>query len=187
MTGSVVCLDDGRDDNNDDDVDRLDRRRTVQFSDVVSIEFIPNVHDDYTEYERRSCWYTKNDLEKQRRLHRRIAEELGGFYTEEELFDRFGIHNKSKRAQRRHKTLGYISMLGLHGQQFIWNENYDSASSSSSSTTTTKRPSTSAISSELDDIVALMYSCETKVSAEIARLQAYKLHERLSQRIMLRI
>jgi hypothetical protein len=78
--------------------------------------------------------------------------------------------------------MGYVSMLGLQGQRFISNKNYDT-----SSITTTKRPSTSSETSDLDDIVALMYSCETKVSAEIARLQAYKLHERLSQMMIFRI
>lgn len=77
-------------------------RSTVSFEDNVSIQEIPNAFYDYTKKEVQASWYTRSELAKQRRTSRNLAETMD-FYSDEELFDRFGVQSVQKfmdRAQR---------------------------------------------------------------------------------------
>jgi hypothetical protein len=129
----------------------------VQFSDSIRVEIIDNVKDSFSEHEIRLCWYTKAELNRQKELQKELADALKKFHSDEELFERFGIHNKQQRSRRRMKNMGYMILLSQRGQ-FC------------------NLPSTS------EDVISLLYSSETKVSADIARAQASRLEEQVRRR-----
>mmetsp|Transcript_38853 Transcript_38853/g.94055 ORF Transcript_38853/g.94055 Transcript_38853/m.94055 type:complete len:293 (-) Transcript_38853:50-928(-) len=74
-------------------------RSTVSFEDNVSIKEIPNGLYDYTKREVQASWYTRSELAKQRRTSRNLAETMD-FYSDEELFDRFGVQSVQKFMDR---------------------------------------------------------------------------------------
>mmetsp|Transcript_7166 Transcript_7166/g.12494 ORF Transcript_7166/g.12494 Transcript_7166/m.12494 type:complete len:170 (-) Transcript_7166:47-556(-) len=143
-------------------------RRVVQFSEHVRIEIIANVHDTFTHDEMNSCFYTKEELERQKRLQKDIAHELGGFYSADELFHQFGIPNKKERNRRRLKTTGYLNLMMLHGH--FWNAPLSPDNDVSHT------------ACEIITALSLLYSCETRASADIAREQACKVYERVNHR-----
>mmetsp|Transcript_38855 Transcript_38855/g.94061 ORF Transcript_38855/g.94061 Transcript_38855/m.94061 type:complete len:293 (-) Transcript_38855:1392-2270(-) len=78
-------------------------RSTVSFEDNVSVQEIPNALYDYTKKEVQASWYTRSELAKQRRTSRNLAETMD-FYSDEELFDRFGVQSVQKFMDRAHRN-----------------------------------------------------------------------------------
>ena len=74
--------------------------RSVHFASLAKIHLIEHAVKDFTANERTAVWYTQQELDKQRRLCCQLAETME-FYTEDQLFDRFGIPSAQRMIQRR--------------------------------------------------------------------------------------
>mmetsp|Transcript_22740 Transcript_22740/g.42259 ORF Transcript_22740/g.42259 Transcript_22740/m.42259 type:complete len:158 (-) Transcript_22740:53-526(-) len=89
----------------------------VRFAEMTDVKTIDTFGlDEDTE----SLWYTREETRRSERLHSKLTDELQ-FYTEEQLFDRFGLQPKERMAERRKRTqIVHLCMYLIKQQGCIW-------------------------------------------------------------------
>ncbi|KAG7356783.1 hypothetical protein IV203_001469 [Nitzschia inconspicua] len=74
--------------------------KSVKFVDRASVQIIENAKEAYTRKEMSDMYYTRQDMQRWKRLCKALAEDLS-FYTDEELWDRFAVRSKAQQQTRR--------------------------------------------------------------------------------------
>ncbi|KAL3928371.1 MAG: hypothetical protein SGARI_005054, partial [Bacillariaceae sp.] len=144
----------------------------VHFNERLTVRVISNAQD-LTERERKQMWFTDDELYRQRRRAYKLAEELD-FYSEEELFDRFGVRSVKtleKRMERVEKTTFYVKQLEEEGKIFR------------SSSIRLDNPDGSIHSM---DIISALYCHVSKEAADMARDRALRLEKEVHLRSQLK-
>jgi hypothetical protein len=116
---------------------------SVRFADDVRVKYIEKATVDMTSDEINDVWYSREELERQRRLYRRLLQDMDDIYSDEQMWEGFGVLSLSyiqSRHERVQKTKRYVQILQSYG--VFWRKNdddddhIDDDSSSSNSTTT---------------------------------------------------
>lgn len=74
-------------------------RKSVKFVDLVDIQTIENTKEAYSPRELSEMFYTRQDIQRWRRLCKALAEDLS-FYSDEDLWDRFAVRSKAQQRIR---------------------------------------------------------------------------------------
>ncbi|KAG7356418.1 hypothetical protein IV203_001104 [Nitzschia inconspicua] len=74
--------------------------KSVKFVDRANVQIIENAKEAYTRQEMSDMYYTRQDMQRWKRLCKALAEDLS-FYTDEELWDRFAVRSKAHQQTRR--------------------------------------------------------------------------------------
>mmetsp|Transcript_18437 Transcript_18437/g.29728 ORF Transcript_18437/g.29728 Transcript_18437/m.29728 type:complete len:196 (+) Transcript_18437:606-1193(+) len=78
-----------------------DTATKVHFAQYAMVCFIENAHSDYSPEEKQASFYTRHELDKQRRLAHQLASTMEQVYEDDGvLWDRFGVQTLSRQRQR---------------------------------------------------------------------------------------
>jgi hypothetical protein len=72
--------------------------RSVHFADLAQVHLVENA-SNFTDEERCGMYYTRSELERERRKSHQLARTMK-FYTDHDLFDRFGVTSLRRSLQR---------------------------------------------------------------------------------------
>lgn len=181
--------DPSRYDDEEEEQPRVGPERTVRFAERASVRLIENVPGEWTSQEREALWYSRNDVLRQKRRCRQLAETMG-FYSDEDLFDRFGIASTLRRRQTAarmreaascaHKLLLVDHEIRHHHQGDTVDDTDDDDSSSSSSSSSSSHDSEECQNDgdDLKDIMAT-YSRLSMDSADLARGRASRIENQV--------
>lgn len=75
-------------------------RKSVKFFDLVDIRTIENTKQAYSPRELSEMFYTRQDVQRWRRLCKALAEDLS-FYSDDDLWDRFAVRSKAQQRIRQ--------------------------------------------------------------------------------------
>lgn len=137
------------------------RKKCVRFHDRVTVTVIANALH-LVSWQRKNIWFTHDEIDQQRRRAYRLTAEFN-FYSDEELFDRYGVCSKKsleERLEQVEKTCFYVEKLEGEGRLFR-----------SSSARLLDRQN----SIRSADIIFLLYCQETRKADAMARDRALRL------------
>lgn len=170
------------------------KKKTVHFAESATIKFIQNVPLEWTLQERDAVWYSQDDLLRQKRLCRKLAETMN-YYPDDELFDKFGIHSVERRRQsllRIQKVTACVKLLSMKttmtayptqdaGVDDVVDDDTSFSSSSASSSSASSSSSVSSTGDDRDDdemkTIIAAYSVLSKASAKLARGDGSRIEE----------
>jgi hypothetical protein len=126
---------------------RRRRRRHVRFAETTEIHTVSNIAND-NEY-KDQLWYSNEEIGRIEKRDRRLVKRLH-FYSNEQLFDKFGLTSKKEvRQRRKHNQVVQLCMYLMLSEGVAWKD--DGGNNSSAVT---------------------MYSAESMLCAEAARERA---------------
>jgi hypothetical protein len=75
------------------------KKKCVRFSQFASVHVVENACQDWSAEEQSAMWYSKQNLQSQRKTAHQLAETMH-FYSDDDLMDRFGLVSIQRQLDR---------------------------------------------------------------------------------------
>lgn len=147
---------------------------STTFSSTITVHIIENVQDSFSKQERADTWYTARDVQRWRRNGLKLEERLS-FYSNEELWDRFGINSKETRRQVRWAVQCVVETL--HGMPWLHPQSGDDHCESSSDDASLYSSSSSSWSEA--SLVMEEYAKVSQACTEVAVARGKRIQEQV--------
>jgi hypothetical protein len=103
----------------------MKRPKSVQFADLPIIQIIENATVAYSQQELSDLYYTRQEVQRWRRLCKALAEDLS-FYSDDELWDRFAVRSITQQHTRRQVRRALrCAVEGLNGNYALLRESQE--------------------------------------------------------------